>query len=94
MKLQNADNMPFRQRPCCWHSQSESTASALADRLCLSRAVDKDGHTIDFLHRAKRDKMAVIRLFEKAMRVIRAGEQIMITWLVTATHNFSSIRKT
>jgi len=66
----------------------------LADHLYLSRAVDGDGHTIDFLHRAKRDKMAVMRLFEKAMRVIRAGEQIMITCLVTATLDFSSIRKT
>jgi putative transposase len=33
----------------------------------LYRAVDKTGHTIDFLFRAKRDKAAARRFFEKAM---------------------------
>ncbi|OZA22663.1 MAG: hypothetical protein B7X93_12710 [Hydrogenophilales bacterium 17-61-9] len=31
------------------------------------RAVDKEGHTIDFLLRAQRDKEAAMRFFEKAM---------------------------
>ena len=34
----------------------------------LYRAVDKEGKTIDFLLRAKRDKAAAMRFFEKAMR--------------------------
>ena len=34
----------------------------------LYRAVDKEGHTIDFLLRAQRDKDAAMRFFEKAMR--------------------------
>ena len=33
----------------------------------LYRAVDKAGHTIDFLFRAKRDKAAARRFFEKAI---------------------------
>jgi len=32
----------------------------------LYRAVDKDGDTVDFLFRAKRDKAAARRYFEKA----------------------------
>ena len=34
----------------------------------LYRAVDKEGKTIDFLLRAKRDKAAAIRFFEQAMQ--------------------------
>jgi len=34
----------------------------------LYRAVDKEGATIDFLLRAKRDRVAASRFFEKAMR--------------------------
>lgn len=34
----------------------------------LYRAVDKEGHTIDFLLRAQRDKDAAMSFFEKAMR--------------------------
>jgi putative transposase len=33
----------------------------------LYRAVDKEGHTIDFLLRAKRDKAAAMKFFKKAM---------------------------
>ena len=34
----------------------------------LYRAVDKEGKTIDFLLRAKRDKIAAMRFFEQAMQ--------------------------
>ena len=34
----------------------------------VSRAVDKEGRTIDFLLRAKRDKIAAMAFFKKAMR--------------------------
>jgi transposase-like protein len=43
----------------------------------LYRAVDKEGATIDFLLRAKRDRVAASRFFEKAMR--QNGEPEKVT---------------
>ena len=43
----------------------------------LYRAVDKEGNTIDFLLRAKRDKVAARRFFEKA--IARNGEPETVT---------------
>ncbi|MFM0176568.1 IS6 family transposase [Paraburkholderia sediminicola] len=43
----------------------------------LYRAVDRDGNTVDFLLRARRDKVAVRRYFEKA--IDRNGEPEVIT---------------
>ena len=43
----------------------------------LYRAVDKEGNTIDFLLRAKRDKAAATRFFKKAMR--QNGEPEKVT---------------
>ena len=44
----------------------------------LYRAVDKEGDTIDFLLRAKRDKTAALRFFEKAMRANGDPEKVTI----------------
>jgi putative transposase len=44
----------------------------------LYRAVDKEGDTIDFLLRAKRDKTAAVRFFEKAMRANGDPEKVTI----------------
>jgi putative transposase len=44
----------------------------------LYRAVDKEGATIDFLPRAKRDKLAARRFFEKAMRQNGDPEKVMM----------------
>ena len=44
----------------------------------LYRAVDKEGDTIDFLLRAKRDKTAALRFFEKAMRANGNPEKVTI----------------
>ena len=43
----------------------------------LYRAVDKEGNTIDFLLRAKRDKAAAMRFFKKAMR--QSGDPEKVT---------------
>ena len=42
----------------------------------LYRAVDKEGKTIDFLLRAKRDTTAARRFFEKAMRQNGVPEKV------------------
>jgi putative transposase len=44
----------------------------------LYRAVDKAGNTIDFLFRAKRDKAAAGRFFEKAIGQIGSPETVTI----------------
>jgi transposase-like protein len=44
----------------------------------LYRAVDKAGNTVDFLFRAKRDKAAVRRYFEKAIGANGAPETVTI----------------
>lgn len=44
----------------------------------LYRAVDKAGHTIDFLFRAKRDKAAARRFFEKAIGQNGSPETVTI----------------
>jgi putative transposase len=44
----------------------------------LYRAVDKAGNTIDFLFRAKRDKAAARRFFEKAIAQNGAPETVTI----------------
>ena len=42
----------------------------------LYRAVDKEGKTVDFLLTAKRDKAAVLRFFEKAMKASGVSEKV------------------
>ena len=42
----------------------------------LYRAVDKDGKTVDFLLTAKRDKVAALRFFEKAMKTSGIPEKV------------------
>jgi transposase-like protein len=44
----------------------------------LYRAVDRDGNTIDFLLRAKRDKVAARRFFEKAINQSGVPETVTI----------------
>src|SRR5260370_42362139 len=44
----------------------------------LYRAVDKDGNTVDFLLRAKRDKVAAPRFFDKAIGQIGSHETVTI----------------
>jgi putative transposase len=44
----------------------------------LYRAVDKLGNTIDFLFRAKRDKVAARRFFEKAIAQNGSPETVTI----------------
>ena len=44
----------------------------------LYRAVDKEGKTVDFLLKARRDKAAALRFFEKAMKASGVPEKVTI----------------
>jgi IS6 family transposase len=44
----------------------------------LYRAVDSEGHTIDFLLRAKRDARAAERFFRKALRAVHTTQPRVI----------------
>ena len=44
----------------------------------LYRAVDKEGRTVDFLLTARRDKVAALRFFEKAMKANGVLEKVPV----------------
>jgi len=59
----------------------------------LYRAVDKQGHTIDFLLRAKRDKKAAIRFFKKAIKNNGVPEKIDIDKSGSNTAGIKAVNK-
>jgi len=54
----------------------ETYSKVNGDWQYLYRAVDKQGNTIDFLRRAKRDKVAARKFFEKAMALHGDPEKV------------------
>jgi len=54
----------------------ETYSKVNGDWQYLYRAVDKQGNTIDFLLRAKRDKVAARKFFEKAMALHGDPEKV------------------
>ena len=63
----------------------------------LYRAVDKEGNTIDFLLRTKRDTAAARRFFEKAIDQNGAPEKVTIDGCLSnlaALHDINAVRET
>ena len=58
--------------------QSQTYVRVNGEWKYLYRAVDKAGDTVDFLLRAKRDKMAALRYFEKAIDQNAVPETVTI----------------
>jgi putative transposase len=54
----------------------ETYIKVKGDWKCLYRAVDKHGKTVDFLLTAKRDKVAAMGFFDKAMQVNGVPEKV------------------
>jgi len=59
----------------------------------LYRAVDKEGHTIDFLLRAKRDKKAATKFFKKAINNNGVPEKINIDKSGSNTAGIKAVNK-
>jgi putative transposase len=70
---------PRRKRPVCLSWRMDETYIKVAGHWkYLYHAVDRDGDTVDFLLRAKRDQAAARAFFERAIGLHGVAEKINI----------------